>query len=135
MLADTGADPARLVVEVAVGSVRADPHAAASTIRALRDLGLAVALDDADTSATSAEMVRLLAVDVVKLDRPVVAAAARHPAVGRAASRIVEAARFTGAAVVAEGIETQAQAVALLAVGCQLGQGYHLGRPAPEPRP
>jgi EAL domain-containing protein (putative c-di-GMP-specific phosphodiesterase class I) len=51
---------------------------------------------------------------------------------GREASfvrMIIELARTLGVAVIAEGIETQEQASALIALGCEFGQGFYLGRP------
>jgi EAL domain-containing protein (putative c-di-GMP-specific phosphodiesterase class I) len=94
--------------------------------------GWGVALDDVGADTRSLALMPLLRPDVVKLDlrlvqdQPTPEIAAIAGAVGAQAER-------TGAAVLAEGIETPEQAVYARALGATLGQGYLFGRPSPEP--
>jgi len=67
---------------------------------------------------------------VLKIDRSFVAQIG-HPGGEALMSSLVDLGKAVGAEVVAEGIETQEQLELLVAVGCDLGQGFHLARPMP----
>jgi EAL domain-containing protein (putative c-di-GMP-specific phosphodiesterase class I) len=94
--------------------------------------GWGVALDDVGADTRSLALMPLLRPDVIKLDlrlvqdQPTPEIAAIAGAVGAEAER-------TGAAVLAEGIETPEQAEYARALGATLGQGYLFGRPSPAP--
>ncbi|MCU1468297.1 MAG: putative diguanylate cyclase/phosphodiesterase with sensor [Actinomycetia bacterium] len=129
----TGLDPSRLMLEITEWTVLVDVDAAQHTLAGLRSLGVRVALDDYGTGYSSLANVAALAVDELKIDISFVAGLGSD----RARTAIVRAIVGLGEAldltVVAEGVESADQAFALRALGCEYGQGFHFGRPTPEP--
>jgi EAL domain-containing protein (putative c-di-GMP-specific phosphodiesterase class I) len=119
-----------IVAEITERSILDRPAELLSNVRDLRAAGCAIALDDVGAVPDSLSLLPFLAPDIVKLDmslvqqRPVGERAATVTAVSAYAER-------TGATVLAEGIETKRDLSQALALGATLGQGWHLGRPAP----
>jgi diguanylate cyclase (GGDEF)-like protein len=132
-LATTGLDPARLVVEITEWSILVDIAAARDTLTALNALGVRVALDDYGTGYSSLADIAALPVDEIKIDTTFVAGLGRDRARTAIVNAIVGLGHALDITVVAEGVETEAQAFTLRALGCEFGQGYHFGRPAPYP--
>src|SRR5581483_4722423 len=131
LLAATDVDPRMLVFEVTETLLLEDQAHVATTIAELRALGVRFALDDFGTGYSSLSYLHTLPLDMLKIAKSFVDGLSRG---GREASfvrMIIELARTLGVGVVAEGIETQDQVNALVALGCDLGQGFHLGRPRP----
>ncbi|MFY0408024.1 EAL domain-containing protein [Solicola sp. PLA-1-18] len=120
--------PQRLVVEI-TETVVLDVPTAMARVAALRDMGVSVSIDDFGTGYTSISQMRHLAVDTLKVDRSFVAA--DGPGDRELLELIVGAAHGCGLRVVAEGVETPVQLAALITMGCDSVQGYHLGRPVP----
>ena len=129
----SGLDPSRLVIEITEWSVLADISAARRTLGALKSLGVRVALDDFGTGYSSLADVAALAVDELKIDASFVAGIGSDRVRTAIVSAIVGLGHALDIAVVAEGVETAAQASAFRALGCEFGQGFHFGLPAPEP--
>lgn len=132
-LARTGVDPRRLVFEITETLLLDDAERTLKTIGELRSLGVGFALDDFGTGYSSLSYLHTLPLDMLKIAKPFVDGLARG---GREASfvrMIIELSRALGVSVIAEGIETQEQANALIALECEYGQGFHLGRPRPMP--
>lgn len=101
-----------------------------ASIDQLKATGIRLALDDFGTGYSSLSYLTYLDLDQLKIDRSFVAAL--HEPGPRAVVRtIIALARGLGLGVVAEGVETEAQARFLLAEGCDLLQGYLLARPEP----
>jgi diguanylate cyclase (GGDEF)-like protein len=128
-LAQTGVDPRLLVFEVTETLLLEDEAHVSATIADLRRLGVRFALDDFGTGYSSLSYLHTLPLDMLKIAKSFVDGLSRG---GREASfvrMIIELARTLGVGVVAEGIETQEQVNALLALGCDVGQGFYLGRP------
>jgi diguanylate cyclase (GGDEF)-like protein len=134
-LAHHGVPPSSLCVEVTEG-VMLDRAADTilTTLRALHAAGVCIALDDFGTGFASLVHLRQMPVDRIKIDRSFVAGIDEHDDGGTLAivRAIIGLGRGLGKVVVAEGIETEAQAHRLRQLGCQLGQGYLYGRPEPE---
>jgi EAL domain-containing protein (putative c-di-GMP-specific phosphodiesterase class I) len=108
-----------------------DSERVSTTIAELRALGARFALDDFGTGYSSLSYLHTLPFDILKIAKSFVDGLSRG---GREASfvrMIIELARTLGVAVIAEGIETQEQADALVTLECDYGQGFHLGRPEP----
>jgi diguanylate cyclase (GGDEF)-like protein len=127
----TGVDPRRLVFEITETLLLDDAESVRATLGELRDLGVRFALDDFGTGYSSLSYLHTLPLDILKIAKSFVDGLARG---GREASfvrMIIELARTLGISVVAEGIETQDQVLALQALDCEYGQGFHLGRPQP----
>ncbi|MEO7324623.1 MAG: EAL domain-containing protein, partial [Dokdonella sp.] len=132
LLEHTGLPPTRLIVEVTEGSLLDDPQQVRATLDRLRRVGVGAALDDFGTGYSSLSYLHSLPLRMLKIDRSFVHALdeGMHTTTTVVAA-ILALARALGIQVVAEGIETPAQRSALLQMGCEFGQGYLLGRPAP----
>lgn len=103
--------------------------------RALRTLsaeGVKIALDDFGTGYASLSHLKQFPVDILKIDRSFVQNLETNASDAAIASAVVKLGRSLGIAVVAEGIETTAQADYLRSEGCDIGQGYLYGRPMPS---
>jgi diguanylate cyclase (GGDEF)-like protein len=127
----TEVDPRTLVFEVTETLLLEDEAHVSATIAELRGLGVRFALDDFGTGYSSLSYLHTLPLDMLKIAKSFVDGLSRG---GREASfvrMIIELARTLGVGVIAEGIETPDQVGALLALGCDLGQGFYLGRPRP----
>jgi diguanylate cyclase (GGDEF)-like protein len=132
LLERTGFDPARLIIEVTEGSLLDDPERVRATLERLRRIGIGAALDDFGTGYSSLSYLHSLPLRMLKIDRSFVHALDEGmPATTTVVAAILALARALGIQVIAEGIETPAQRSALLRMGCEFGQGYLLGRPAP----
>jgi len=130
-LADSGADPARLRLELTETALMADHHAAVRTCRELKALGVGLVLDDFGTGFSSLSHLGRYPIDTVKIDRSFVADLnADAGARGIVAAVLTMAAGF-GARVVAEGVERAEQARVLHEMGCDLAQGYLFSPPVP----
>jgi EAL domain-containing protein (putative c-di-GMP-specific phosphodiesterase class I) len=109
-------------------AIRIDVNEFATRLRAA---GVHFALDDFGISYSSLSHLKRLPVETVKIDRSFVAGLPDTPTdrgIVRAVLAIAESLNLT---VVAEGIETPEQHADLVALGCQLGQGYLFSRPVP----
>jgi len=91
---------------------------------AMRDNGLKIALDDFGTGYASLTHLLTVPVDIIKIDKSFVDGVASSRPSAAIVGGIIRIAEEFGLKVVAEGIETQAQASQLSALGCELGQGY-----------
>ena len=98
---------------------------------ALRARGLRLAVDDAGAGYASLRHLLEMRPDLIKLDASLTRGIDLEPGRRALAQALIAFARATGAALVAEGIETAAEEVELEKLGVVLGQGYHLGRPGP----
>jgi diguanylate cyclase (GGDEF)-like protein/PAS domain S-box-containing protein len=123
--------PARLLtLELTESVLMQGGDTAVGTLHDLKRLGVRLALDDFGTGYSSLSHLRTLPVDIVKIDRSFVEGAAANPGSGLSVLRgIVQLGAALGLVVVAEGIETAAQAQILRDLGCPYGQGFHFWRP------
>ncbi|MDQ4035394.1 MAG: EAL domain-containing protein [Chloroflexota bacterium] len=126
----SGLQAESLVLEITESSLTNDSLDTARTLRDLRGRGVRLALDDFGTGYSSLERLRRFAVDIVKIDRSFVTAITRDRE-GVLVQSIIDLGRSLGMRVVAEGMETQAQVVALRARGAAFGQGYYFSKPVP----
>lgn len=126
-----GISPALLEVELTEGMIMTHPDAAARNLLAIKALGVRVAVDDFGSGYSSLAYLRRLPVDVIKIDRPFVCDAESDENGLAIIRSILVLARSLGLEVVAEGVETEAQACLLRAAGCATLQGYLFGEPRP----
>ncbi|MBD9483425.1 EAL domain-containing protein [Pseudomonas sp. PDM14] len=131
VLAKTGLDPARLELEVTESAVMDDPDRAMELLLHLRALGVRLAIDDFGTGYSSLARLKRLPVDKLKLDQSFVHGLPQDNDDAAIARAVITLGKSLGLRVLAEGIETEAQASYLLELGCGLGQGYWFGRPQP----
>ncbi len=97
-------------------------------LEALRRHGIGIAIDDFGTGYSSLSYLEEFPVDVIKIDRSFVARLGESAFARKIVASVVEMAATLGARVVAEGIETDAQAKAVMACGCRFGQGFFFER-------
>ncbi|MCO6416570.1 bifunctional diguanylate cyclase/phosphodiesterase [Siccirubricoccus sp. KC 17139] len=121
----------RLELEVTEGLLVRDPGAALAILEELRKLGCSIVMDDFGTGYSSLAYLWRFPFDKLKIDRSFVAGMSGEPKAAAIVATIVALGHSLGLAVTAEGIETVGQVGALNATGCELGQGYLLGRPMP----
>ncbi len=125
--------PARLLtIEITERSLVDAFPAIVSRLSELVDDGVRLSLDDFGTGWSSLSYLRLLPVAELKVDRAFVTGAARSPREAVLLAGIARLGRGLGLSVVAEGIEAAAELAVARANGCDLGQGYLLGRPAAD---
>lgn len=124
-----GLPPELLVLEVTETALMAQPEKAARALVALRELGPRLSLDDFGTGYTSLALLRDHSFDEIKLDQSFVARATTSPPDAAIAHSVVELAHRLGVVAVAEGIEDADTAPLVRALGFDVLQGYHLGRP------
>lgn len=130
-LEDSGLPPARLCLEVTETTLLRDAVQAAATMLRLKSLGVRIAIDDFGTGYSSFAYLKQFPVDVLKIDRSFVAGLPGEPSDAAVVRGIAGIGRDIGMEVVAEGVETQAQAEALRAAGIERAQGW-LYAPAVE---
>jgi diguanylate cyclase len=129
-LARYGIAPSRLVVEITETVPIMDLAEAASQIARLNALGVRVALDDFGAGYNSLTYLHALPVQIVKLDRSLAVGAEpdRDVTLYRSVVGLCDA---RGLEVIAEGIESDAQADKVYVAGCRLAQGHLFSRPMP----
>ena len=132
ILASTGLPASRLCLEITETTLMADIEAALSILADLHGLGVQLALDDFGTGYSSLSYLKRLPVDVLKIDQSFVRGLAHDPQDELIVAAVVRLARALGMDVVAEGVETTAQAQRLLRLDCRRGQGYLFARPCSE---
>jgi EAL domain-containing protein (putative c-di-GMP-specific phosphodiesterase class I) len=133
-LADTGFPADRLVLEVTEASVVTDSTNATSTLRALKDLGVRVAVDHFGAGYSSMTYLRQFPVDTIKIDRSFVAGMTTDADDLAIVASIVSLAAAVGVRAIAEGVETEEQVDALQRLGCPLAQGFLWSQPVPASR-
>ncbi len=118
----------RLIVELTETAEIEDIAGAAVTIRQLRAAGVPVCIDDFGSGNAAFRYLRDFAVDFVKIDGSYVQGALRSTQERNSVAAMVQLARSVGARVVAEMIETEAQARLMDALKVDYGQGWLFGR-------
>jgi len=128
-LAETGLDPERLELEITEGVMVTDADRAMATFARLRALGVRIALDDFGTGYSSLSYLHRFPLTTLKIDKSFVAklgVTLESVAITRA---VIQLGHALGIEVVAEGVETPEQLDFLIQEGCDLTQGFLLGRP------
>jgi diguanylate cyclase (GGDEF)-like protein/PAS domain S-box-containing protein len=128
---EAGFPPQRLEVEITESALVADVKAAKGILTAFRNLGVKVALDDFGTGYSSLHHLRELPFDRLKIDRSFVQAMNTDTESQKIVNAILGLAHSMGLPATAEGIETAEVLEQLTKGGCEIGQGYLFGKPAP----
>ncbi len=121
----------QLEIEVTESVLGGDIDSVRRQLHELRDLGVLIAMDDFGTGYSSLSQLRTLPIDVMKVDRAFVKDLETDPNAVAIARTIVTLARALGLHIVAEGIETRAQAVLLTDMGCDQFQGFLYSKAVP----
>jgi len=129
VLARSGLEPRRLVLEITESIAMADARRAIDIIRRLRELGVGIALDDFGTGHSSLAYLQRIPVTSMKIDRSFVSGMAVTEHYAAIVRTIITLAKNFGLKVVAEGVETDDQLRQLMALNCDQAQGYRFAKP------
>lgn len=128
----SGLDPQSLKLEVLESAVIHDMEGALAELERMRALGVSLALDDFGTGYSSLSYLKNIPVDTVKIDRMFVANLVSSSEDAAIVRSTISMAHNLGQKVVAEGVETEAQLLHLMRMGCDMIQGYLACRPIPR---
>jgi diguanylate cyclase (GGDEF)-like protein/PAS domain S-box-containing protein len=128
-LRDAGLPPGLLGIEITEGLLLDDERAPQGALAALKQLGVRLLLDDFGTGYSSLSYLSRFPVDVLKVDRSFVRDLGTRADSAPIVTAIAALARGLRLDVIAEGVETEAQADRLRAIGCDYVQGFHFARP------
>jgi diguanylate cyclase (GGDEF)-like protein len=129
-LLDASGAPAHLLeLEITESAVMRNPDVTIARLRALRDFGIRLSIDDFGTGHASLAYLKHLPVHTLKIDQTFVSELGSDPANRRIVASAIDLAHGFGMTVVAEGVETQEAATLLREYGCDYAQGYHFARP------
>jgi diguanylate cyclase (GGDEF)-like protein/PAS domain S-box-containing protein len=135
-LSERDIESAGLTVEVTESAVMEDPDTAHATLGELHAHGVQIALDDFGVGQSSLACLRDLPLDGLKLDRAFITSLATSREAAAIVRAVTDMAHTLQFGVVAEGIETEAQAQVVEELGCDMGQGFLFARPVtPEQAP
>jgi diguanylate cyclase (GGDEF)-like protein/PAS domain S-box-containing protein len=130
----SGIAPATLVLEITEGNLMRDQDKSRQILGELKGLGVRLALDDFGTGHSSLSRLSQLPFDILKIPRPFVERITHNDTNFALMQGIVDLGHRLDLSIVAEGIETPKQLARVRAIGCELGQGFHLATPAPSAR-
>jgi diguanylate cyclase (GGDEF)-like protein len=132
-LADTGAPPDRIELEITESMAMEEPDLLIERLAAIKRTGVSIAIDDFGTGFSSLSYLQRLQVDRLKIDRTFVTEITGSARGSSIAEMVIELGRNLGLSIIAEGVEDERQAQILQALGCPLAQGFLFSRPlAPE---
>ncbi|MBL8543609.1 MAG: EAL domain-containing protein [Hyphomonadaceae bacterium] len=132
-LRETGFPAQRLEIEVTESAMIGDVARAKSSLLSLKNQGVRIALDDFGTGYSSLFLLRELPIDKLKIDRSFVATVTADRENATIVGALVGLGKALGLQVTAEGVEDEATADALRAMGCGYAQGFLYGAAAPLP--
>jgi diguanylate cyclase (GGDEF)-like protein len=132
LVSAAGVAPEMIELEITESQLMQDPDHAKRVIQALSDGGIGVAIDDFGTGYSSLSYLTRFPVSALKIDRSFVADVLSDRAAAAIVRTIIDMAHTLGFIVIAEGVETEAQALLLRGLGCEQAQGYFFAKPQPE---
>lgn len=135
LLERLGLPPERIVFELTEKQSVGDHAEFERVLSHYRSQGFRIAVDDAGSGYSSLQTIVSLKPEFIKLDKSLIRDLHRHPDRQRMVKLLQEFAQGSGTSIIAEGIETCAEAEFLRQEGIQFGQGYALGRPDPKLQP
>jgi diguanylate cyclase (GGDEF)-like protein/PAS domain S-box-containing protein len=128
-----GVDPAMLTMELTESATLREPERIGPLLRDLRELGLQLAIDDFGAGWSSLSRLRLLPVQMLKIDRSFLREIPEDPEAGAIVRAVIALSDALGKTTVAEGVEQPVQQHFLAAQGCPLSQGRLFGDALPAP--
>lgn len=131
ILAACGLAAERLEIEITESVLAGDNEHLVQALKTFATAGIEIAVDDFGTGYSNLANLMRLHVDKLKIDRAFVSGIEHDEKSRKIVFAIVQMAHSLDMAVVAEGVETTAQADILRACGCDIGQGYLFARPQP----
>ena len=131
VLADSGLPAGDLTLEITESALMQDARSALHVLRALKEIGVCLAVDDFGTGYSSLSYLQQFPLDVLKIDKSFVSKLGTDPGGAGIVSAVMGLARSLDLQVVAEGVETDAQLTELKRMDCDYAQGYLFSRPVP----
>ncbi|MBB2719707.1 UNVERIFIED_ORG: diguanylate cyclase (GGDEF)-like protein [Rhizobium etli] len=128
-LSSSGLHPSRLCIELTESVFLDQGGSSIAKMRALREQGVVIALDDFGTGYSSMSYLADLPLDKLKVDQSFVRRMNGNAGAFEIVRAIISLAHGLNLKVIAEGVESETEAVALRRLGCGMGQGYLFGRP------
>jgi diguanylate cyclase (GGDEF)-like protein/PAS domain S-box-containing protein len=128
-LRETGANPAALEFELTETALMQDPQATIAVLKKLKDMGILLALDDFGTGYSSLSYLRRFPIDALKIDQSFVHGLCTNTDDAKIVSAVISLGRSFHLQVIAEGVETRAQFLALQGQNCGEGQGHYFRPP------
>jgi chemotaxis family two-component system sensor kinase Cph1 len=125
--------PSDLTIEITESTVMSESAPITNALGALADYGVTLSIDDFGTGYSSLAYLRYMPVNQLKIDRSFVAGLGTNQADATLVETVIGLARGLGMTCVAEGVENARQMDLLRSLGCDLAQGYLLGRPQAGP--
>ena len=122
-------DPSRIVLEVTETAAATDTARALENLARLRMLGFGLSIDDYGTGYSSMQQLSRIAFTELKIDRAFVSASASDEVTRVILASSLDMARKLGIHAVAEGVESESDWALLQQLGCDMAQGYLIGRP------
>ena len=126
---EAGSAPGTIELEITETAAMVNPDQTIAMLTSLKNSGLRLAIDDFGTGYSSLAWLRRLPVDAIKIDQAFVVNMRDHEDDLEIVKLMIALSQTLGLASVGEGVETREDAQALLALGCQLGQGFYFHQP------
>jgi len=123
--------PAQLELEITESTIMQDDEVTLKSLEEIRNLGVGIALDDFGVGYSSLSYLRRFPLGCVKIDRSLVSGIPQNPEDGALTAAVIAMAHSLQLRVVAEGVETLAQAEFLRSHGCDELQGFLFSHPLP----
>ncbi|MGE5650197.1 MAG: putative bifunctional diguanylate cyclase/phosphodiesterase [Bacillota bacterium] len=127
----SGLPPRMLEFEITESTIMHNPQEAITLLGRIRDMGVALSIDDFGTGYSSLASLKQYPLDSLKIDRSFVTGIPHDADDVAITEAIIAIAHKMGLQVVAEGVENSEQAEFLRRAGCDIAQGFLLGRPMP----
>lgn len=128
-LAESGLPPTALELEITETALLEASEEIRDVLHQLKQVGVALAIDDFGVGYSYLSHLRDFPIDRVKIDRSFIAGLGAPGEDRTIVEAVIRLAHELGLGVVAEGVETEAQAMELSVMGCDVAQGYHYAPP------
>jgi diguanylate cyclase (GGDEF)-like protein/PAS domain S-box-containing protein len=128
-LEETRLEPQYLEIELTETALMQDHQSTIAVLRALKDMGIRLTLDDFGTGYSSLSYLKRFPIDALKIDKSFVNGLCTNADDAKLVSAVINLGRSFHLHVVAEGVETRAQFIALQSQNCGEGQGFYFQKP------
>ncbi len=131
IVSDNGISTGDLYLEITESAYVSDSDSIVNRVKMLREHGFFIEMDDFGSGYSSLNMISELPLDALKLDMMFIRTAFEKQNDTRMISIVIDIADYLGVPVIAEGVETEEQYLALKKLGCAIIQGYYFSKPVP----
>lgn len=132
IIAESDVRPEQIQLEITESLMLTQPENSLSALTMCRKAGMKISVDDCATGQTDLSYLNQYPIDSVKIDQAFVRKITTDPDISRRVAWIVTTAQMSNKTPIAEGVETDTEAAALINAGCTQAQGYLYAKPMPE---